>query len=55
MGQGAVRENLEQFRQIRPGKARELDKFSDLLDIAAIHLKEAGHNHELGDESFYTK
>ena len=51
MGQGAVRENLEQFRQIRPGKARELD----LLDIAAIHLKEAGHNHELGDGSFYTK
>lgn len=48
-------EELEQFRQIRPGHARDLDKFADLLDIAIINLKEAGQYHELGDGSLYTK
>ena len=42
-------EELQQFRQIRPGK---LDKFADLLDIAII--KEAGQNHVLGNGSLYT-
>ena len=44
-------EDLEQFRQIRPGNAKDLDEFADLLDIALISLQEAGQNHELGDDS----
>lgn len=48
-------EDLEQFRQIRPGNAKDLDEFADLLDIALINLQEAGQNHELGDGSLYTK
>lgn len=47
-------EELQQFRQIRLGNSRELDKFADLLDIAIINLKEAGQNHVLGVGSLYT-
>ncbi|MCG8049058.1 MAG: DUF1759 domain-containing protein, partial [Candidatus Thiodiazotropha endolucinida] len=48
-------DELEQFRQVRPGFANDLDKFADLLDIAIINLKEAGQYHELEDGSLYTK
>ena len=48
-------EELELFRQLRPGNARDLERFSDLLDIAIINLKEAGLHHELGNGSLYTK
>ena len=46
-------EELEQFRQIRPGNA--IEEFADLLDIAMINLQEAGHHYELGDGSLYNK
>ena len=36
-------------------KSRDLEKLADLLDIAIINLKEAGHFHELGDGSLYNK
>ena len=45
-------EELEQFRQIRPGNAKDIEEFADLLDIAMIR---AGHHHELGDGSLYNK
>ena len=48
-------EDLENFRQIRLGSARDLENFADLLDIAIINLKEAGLHHELQDGSLYTK
>lgn len=48
-------EDLEHFRQIRPGNAKDLEQFSDLLDIAIINLREAGQHHELGDGSLYAK
>ena len=48
-------EDLDNFRQIRSGNARDLEQFSDLLDIAIINLKEAGMHHELEDGSLYTK
>ena len=44
-------EELEQFKQIRSGNAKDLDKFADLLDIAIINLKEANQTQELGDGS----
>ena len=46
-------EELEQFRQIRPGNAGDLDKFADLLDIAIINLKETDQTHELSNGSLY--
>ena len=48
-------EELEQFRQIRPGNGKDIEEFADLLDIAMINLQEAGHHHELGDGSLYNK
>ena len=48
-------EELEQFRQVRLGNARDLEQFADLLDIAIINLKEADQQYELGDGSLYTK
>ena len=48
-------EELEQFRQIRTGNAKDIKEFADLLDIAMINLQEAGHHHELGDGSLYNK
>ena len=40
-------EELEQFRQIRPGNAKDIEEFADLLDIAMINLQEAGQHYEL--------
>ena len=48
-------EELEQFRQIRPENARDIEEFADLLDVAMINLRETGQHHELGDGSLYIK
>ena len=48
-------EELEQFRQIRPGNAKDIEEFADLLDIAMTNLQEAGQHYELGDGSLYIK
>ena len=48
-------EELDQFRQIRHGNARDIVEFADLLDISMINLKEAGQDYELRDGSLYTK
>ena len=48
-------EDLENFKQVRSGHAKDLEKLADLLIIALINLKEAGQDHELGDWSLYTK
>ena len=34
---------------IRPGNAKGIKEFADLLDIAIINLQEAGPHYELGD------
>ncbi|KAK3732000.1 hypothetical protein QZH41_005502 [Actinostola sp. cb2023] len=48
-------EELENFKPIRMGSAKDLDKFADLLDIAVINLKEAGRHEELANGSLYSK
>ena len=48
-------EDLEHFRQIRPGNAKDIEQFADLLDLAIINLKEAGQHFELGNGSLYNK
>ena len=48
-------EDLDNFKQVRTGNAKDLEKFADLLDIAIINLQEAGQDHELGNGSLYTK
>jgi len=46
-------EELDQFRPIRPGKAKDLDRLTDLLGMIVINLKEAGRKEELGNRSLY--
>ena len=48
-------EDLEHFRNLRPGNAKELEQFADLLEIAIINLKEARQHFELGAGCLYTK
>ena len=48
-------EDLEKFRQIRPGHTKDLEVFADLLEITVIKLKEAGQNYELRNGSLYSK
>ena len=48
-------EELENFRPIRVGNAKDLEELADLLEIATINLKESGQQHELEDGSLYTK
>ena len=48
-------QELDQFRPIRPGNAKDLDRLADLLDVIVINLKEAGRKEELGNGSLYMK
>ena len=48
-------EELDQFRPIRPGNPKDLDRLADLLDVIVINLKEAGRKEELGNGSLYMK
>ena len=48
-------EKLDQFRPIRNGNSKDLDKLADLLDVIVINLKEAGRHEELGHGSLYIK
>ena len=48
-------EELDQFRPIRAGFAKDLDKLADLLGVIVINLKEAGRQEELGHGTMYLK
>ena len=40
-------EELHNFKPIRPGNSKDVERFADLLDITVINLKDTGHNSEL--------
>ena len=46
-------EELENFKPLRPGKARDLERLADLSDVTVVNLKEAGRHEELGSGSLY--
>ncbi|MCG8077511.1 MAG: DUF1759 domain-containing protein, partial [Candidatus Thiodiazotropha taylori] len=48
-------EEIEHFKQVHSGNAKDLEQFADLLDIALRRLQEAGQFQELGDGSLYHK
>ena len=48
-------EALDNFQPIRQGRAKELEKFADLLQVAVINLKDTGRNAELQAGTFYTR
>ena len=46
-------EELENFKPLRPGNARDLERLADLLAVTVVNLKEAGRHEELGNGSLY--
>ena len=48
-------DELENFKPIRVDHSKDVDKFSDLLGIAVINLKEKNKIEELGNGIFYQK
>ena len=48
-------EQLEGFRSIQYGNAKDVEEFSDLLDVAITNLRESRQYHELGTGSLYVK
>ena len=47
-------DDIEQFRQVQPGNAEDLEHFADLLDLTIINLTEADEFQDLGDGTLYT-
>ena len=48
-------EQLEGFRSIKYGNAKDLEQFADLLHVAIINLRESCQYRELGTGSLYVK
>ncbi|XP_068715766.1 myosin-10-like [Montipora foliosa] len=46
-------EELENFKPLRPGNARDLERLADLLDVTVVNLREACRHDELGSGSLY--
>ena len=48
-------EQMEGFRSLQYGNAKDLQQFADLLDVGIINLRESRQYHELETGSFYVK
>lgn len=48
-------EELDNFKPVRPGHRKDIERFTDILDIAVVNLKEARRNEELGNGPLYAK
>ncbi|XP_071095446.1 uncharacterized protein [Haliotis cracherodii] len=48
-------EEVYNFRPIRPGNAKDLENYAELLDITVVSLREADKNEELGDGCLYSQ
>ena len=46
-------EELDAIKSVRPGNARDLERFADLLDVLVVNLKEANRHEELGKGTLY--
>ena len=46
-------EQLDKFKQVRDGNAKDLESFAELLDVLIVNLTEAGCTTELGGGSLY--
>lgn len=46
-------EELDSFRQLRDGNEADLERFSELIDVIVVHMKEAERECELGNGALY--
>jgi DNA-binding transcriptional regulator YiaG len=51
----AQHEQIDNFKPVRQGNAKDLEKFADLLDVTVINLHEVGRSEELEYGSLYLK
>ena len=47
-------DDIEQFSQVQPGNAEDLEHFADLFDLTIINLPEADEFKDFGDGTLYT-
>ena len=48
-------EEIDNFRPVRPGNSKDLERYADLLDVAIVNLKEANCLEELRDGMLYIR
>ena len=48
-------EEIDNFRPVRYGKSKDLERYADLLDITIVNLKEANQFNKLRDGLLYMK
>ncbi|XP_065052042.1 uncharacterized protein LOC135681473 [Rhopilema esculentum] len=48
-------EDMDNFKPVRDGCSKDIEKFADLLDVLVVNLLESGRHDELGNGSLYIK
>jgi len=48
-------EEIDNFKSVRPGNSRDIERYADLLDVTIVNLKEANRSEELKDCMMYIK
>ena len=48
-------EDLDNFKTVRDGCSKDIEKFADLPDVLVVNLLESGRHDELGNGSLYIK
>ena len=48
-------DELDNFKPIRDGHVKALEKYADLLDVTVVNLQQAQMNNELGNGALYIK
>ena len=48
-------EEIDNFRPVRHGNSKDIEKYADLLDVAIVNLKESNRTEELKDGMLYIK
>ena len=48
-------EEIANFRPVRTGNAKDLERFADILDIIVLNLRESDKVEELGNGCLYAK
>ena len=48
-------EEIDNFKPIRPGNSKNIERYADILDVTIVNLKEANWSEELKDGMMYMK
>ena len=48
-------EEIKNFKPVRPGNSKDIERYADLSDVTIVNLKEANRIEELKDGMMYLK